>query len=94
MWTPNNQNVGKIERSWMNGDKREAFVSQNILWPSGLTFDYDNDILYWCDAFLKVIEKVNLDGTGRKVWYFLCYYCKIVFWSNLCFSFHRKFIQN
>ena len=59
--------IGKIERALLNGDEREVFISENTLWPSGLTFDFTNDVLYWCDAFLEVIERINLDRTGRRV---------------------------
>lgn len=58
---------GKIERAWLNGDHRETLVSDNVVWPSGLTFDFSRDILYWCDTFLEVIEQINLDKSGRRV---------------------------
>lgn len=56
---------GKIEKAWMNGNGRSIFVSHNMIWPNGLTIDYVNKALYWCDAFLHRIERINLDGTNR-----------------------------
>jgi integrin beta 2 len=59
--------TGKIERSWMNGKKREVFISNTVKWPNGLTIDSKHDVLYWCDAYLDFIERINTDGTGREV---------------------------
>ncbi|XP_077869877.1 low-density lipoprotein receptor-related protein 2-like [Saccoglossus kowalevskii] len=38
-----------IERSTMSGNYREQFVSTDIGSPGGLTIDYDENKLYWCD---------------------------------------------
>ena len=35
-------------------------------WPNGLSMDYDQDRLYWCDALLDHIQHANLDGTDVK----------------------------
>ena len=56
---------GKIEKAWMNGKERSVFVSQNTVWPNGLTIDYSDKVLYWCDASLHRIERISLDGTNR-----------------------------
>ena len=35
-------------------------------WPNGLSLDYEEDRLYWCDALLDHIQHANLDGTDLK----------------------------
>lgn len=35
-------------------------------WPNGLSIDFENDRLYWCDALLDHIQHANLDGTDIK----------------------------
>ena len=35
-------------------------------WPNGLSLDYDEDRLYWCDALLDHVQHANLDGTDLK----------------------------
>jgi len=56
-----------IQRAWMDGTHIEVLVSQNLHWPNGLTIDYVNKKIYWCDVHLAKIERINLDGTGRQV---------------------------
>lgn len=58
---------GQIERAWMNGENREIFVATKIKWASGLTIDYTNKLLYWCDAYHNTIESIGLDRNNRKV---------------------------
>lgn len=35
-------------------------------WPNGLSIDFDQDRLYWCDALLDHIQHANLDGSDVK----------------------------
>ncbi|XP_037511191.1 low-density lipoprotein receptor-related protein 1 [Rhipicephalus sanguineus] len=58
---------GKIERTYMDGSHREVFVSQDLHWPNGLSIDYANRQLYWCDVYFHRIERIGLDGKGREV---------------------------
>ncbi|UYV74241.1 LRP1B, partial [Cordylochernes scorpioides] len=71
---------GCIERAYMDGSHREVFVSKNLHWPNGITIDYAAKKLYWCDAFLHRIERINLSGTGRerKVLYYTEKYVQII----------------
>ena len=57
----------KIGRAWMDGSNQAVFVQDNLHWPSGLNIDAKNKRLYWCDGYLDVIERINLDGTIREV---------------------------
>lgn len=56
-----------IERSWMDGSHREAFVTKDLQWPNGLTIDFQEGHLYWCDGYHSIIGRVRLDGTGYEV---------------------------
>ncbi|XP_069472627.1 low-density lipoprotein receptor-related protein 1B isoform X1 [Ambystoma mexicanum] len=60
-------NVGRIEKAWMDGFNRQIFVTSKMLWPNGLTLDYDSNILYWCDAYYDHIEMIFLNGSNRQV---------------------------
>lgn len=56
-----------IERSWMDGSHREPFVTKDLQWPNGLTIDFKEGHLYWCDGYHSVISRVKLDGSEYKV---------------------------
>ena len=51
-----------------NSDGTNVQVFRNVLlgWPNGLSMDYEEDRLYWCDALLDHIQHANLDGTDVK----------------------------
>lgn len=53
----------------MDGEStsRKILVSQNIIWPNGLTIDYSEDRIWWTDARFGMIESVDLNGGDRKV---------------------------
>ena len=57
----------KIERCGMDGQSRQALVSTEIVWPNGLTLDYPLQTVYWVDASLDRLERINMDGTNRMV---------------------------
>ena len=50
----------------MDGSLRITLASQNLQWPNGLTVDYVSDHIYWTDAKFHTIERIDLDGGGRK----------------------------
>ncbi|XP_019488618.1 PREDICTED: low-density lipoprotein receptor-related protein 1B-like, partial [Hipposideros armiger] len=83
--------VGRIEKAWMDGFKRQIFVTSKMLWPNGLTLDFHTNTLYWCDAYYDHIEKVFLNGTHRKIVYSgkelnhpfgLSHHGNYVFWTD------------
>ncbi|RXG68700.1 Low-density lipoprotein receptor-related protein 1 [Armadillidium vulgare] len=83
--------TGLIETAWMDGTNRRPFVEKNLYWPNGLTIDYDGRHLYWCDGYYLKIERINLDGTERKVIlegdplvhpYGLSYFKGFIYWSE------------
>ena len=57
----------KIERSGMDGQGRSPFITADIVWPNGLTLDYPLQRLYWVDASLDRLERIDTDGTNRLV---------------------------
>ena len=59
--------VRKIERASMDGEARQILHNSRLLWPFGLTLDYQNQVLYWIDATLDRIESSNVDGTNRQL---------------------------
>lgn len=57
----------KLERSNTDGTGRLILVSTGIVWPNGLTLDYDEEMIYWVDANRDTIESCGLDGYERRV---------------------------
>ena len=55
----------KIEQANMDGSARAALVSSGLTWVNSLAIDYQNSLLYWCDAYLDKIERVDLQGNNR-----------------------------
>ncbi|XP_074926235.1 low-density lipoprotein receptor-related protein 2 [Chelonoidis abingdonii] len=65
-WTDWSTNA-KIERATLGGNFRIPIVSTNLVWPNGLTLDYEEEQLYWADAHLQKIERCSLSGSNREV---------------------------
>ncbi|KAG7275698.1 hypothetical protein CRUP_011325 [Coryphaenoides rupestris] len=57
----------KIERATLGGNFRTDIVNSNLVWPNGLTLDYEDQRLYWADASLQKIERSSLTGENREV---------------------------
>ena len=57
----------KIERASMDGTLRQVIIDDDLIWPNGLTIDYEMQRLYWADAFLDKIEYSFVDGTARTL---------------------------
>ena len=70
----------RIVRSLLDGSKVVALVKeQRIVRPQALTLDYVNKHVYWADNYLDRLERINYDGTGRKLirkklWVSVSYY--------------------
>jgi low density lipoprotein receptor-related protein 5/6 len=60
--------VTKIERAGMNGHPatRKVIVQENIATPTGLTVDFDTQLVYWLDKELKSLEVVDYEGQNRR----------------------------
>lgn len=61
----------RIAVAGMDGKNNSILVYKNLESPNSITIDYPNDRLYWVDAKLKIIESIRLDGTDRRVSFFL-----------------------
>lgn len=57
----------KIERANMDGSSRTTLVSSGLIWVNSLALDFKKRLLYWCDARLDKIERVDLQGNNRKL---------------------------
>ncbi|XP_055493679.1 LOW QUALITY PROTEIN: low-density lipoprotein receptor-related protein 2a [Leucoraja erinacea] len=57
----------KIERATLGGSFRLTIINSSLVWPNGLTMDYDDQKLYWADASLRKIERSSLTGADREV---------------------------
>ncbi|XP_045116249.1 LOW QUALITY PROTEIN: low-density lipoprotein receptor-like [Portunus trituberculatus] len=58
-------NAPKIERSGLDGtDRTPLITAPEVHWPNGITVDYTNQKLYWCDGYLNKIKMSNMDGSG------------------------------
>ena len=60
-------NFPRIEKSGMDGSARSVLVTDNVMWPNGITLDLVSERLYWADATLKIIGSVNFDGTAPRI---------------------------
>lgn len=56
----------KIEQAEMDGSVRRAIVTEGLGWPNGLTYDQATNHLFWADAKLDKIEKLDLNGGERS----------------------------
>uniref|UniRef100_A0A8C2IBE8 Low density lipoprotein receptor-related protein 2a n=1 Tax=Cyprinus carpio TaxID=7962 RepID=A0A8C2IBE8_CYPCA len=65
-WTDWGTNA-KIERATLGGNFRTEIVNTSLVWPNGLTLDYEDQRLYWADASLQKIERCSLTGSNREV---------------------------
>ena len=57
----------KIEQANMDGSARTTLVSSGLTRVNSLAMDYQNRLLYWRDAGLNKIERIDLQGNNRVV---------------------------
>uniref|UniRef100_A0A8C6B9V0 Low-density lipoprotein receptor-related protein 2 n=1 Tax=Monodon monoceros TaxID=40151 RepID=A0A8C6B9V0_MONMO len=87
-WTDWSTNA-QIERATLGGNFRESIVNSDLVWPNGLTLDYEEGCLYWADANLQRIERITLQGLEREVIvsrannpFGLAVYGQYVYWTD------------
>ncbi|KAH7723788.1 low-density lipoprotein receptor-related protein 1 [Aphelenchoides avenae] len=56
-----------IERVFFSGYKRERIVATDIQTPNALAIDFAAAKIYWADARLDRIERMDFDGTHREI---------------------------
>ena len=57
----------KVSRAFLDGSSQKVIVEERIYGPSGITLDYVNKRLYWCDYKANQIATVDYDGGDRYV---------------------------
>ena len=72
-WTDWGTPTPKIERASMDGNRqsRKILVDTDMLWPNGLTLDYEKKLLYWIDAHPDKLYIAVVDWNGgqrRKIY--------------------------
>ena len=55
----------RIESASMSGNGRFLLHSTNLVWPNGLTIDYDTQNIYWVDR--SRLETSKSDGSQRRL---------------------------
>lgn len=94
-WASLQQSTGLIETALLDGTNRTVFVDavvRNLHWPTSLSIDFKEDMLYWCDPVTPGIERIKLDGTGRQLLYegtqnqfypmSSVYHDKFIYWTD------------
>ncbi|XP_076784335.1 low-density lipoprotein receptor-related protein 1B-like [Arvicanthis niloticus] len=64
-WTEWGQ-VPCIGKARLDGSEKVMIVSMGITWPNGISIDYEENKLYWCDARSDKIERIDLDTGGNR----------------------------
>ena len=55
----------RIEKLEMSGIGRRTIAQLDVVLPTGLTIDYDNNLLYWMDNHFNVLWECGLEGNNR-----------------------------
>ena len=56
-----------IERSSLDGSNRVKLVVNNTKWPSGVSLDTRQRLVYWINGYHDVISCVDYDGKNRRL---------------------------
>jgi len=56
-----------IVRSSLSGSNYQRIITTDIRWPNGLTIDFNEEKLYWADAYLNKIERTDFNGNSRQI---------------------------
>ncbi|XP_076159537.1 low-density lipoprotein receptor-related protein 1B-like [Alosa pseudoharengus] len=66
-WTEWGQSP-RIARARLDGSDQATLVNSGVTWPNGISIDYEENKLYWCDARSDKIERINLEsGASREI---------------------------
>ncbi|KAG9261064.1 low-density lipoprotein receptor-related protein 1B-like [Astyanax mexicanus] len=67
IWTEWGQ-TPRISRARLDGSEQMVLANSGISWPSGISIDYQENKLYWCDARMDKIERISLEsGAEREI---------------------------
>ena len=56
----------KIERTNMDGTGRVVLVRFRLAWVNAIFLDIKNKHLYWFEARMKRVERIDFDGNNRR----------------------------
>eukprot|EP00058_Branchiostoma_floridae_P023950 XP_002609440.1 hypothetical protein BRAFLDRAFT_93487 [Branchiostoma floridae] len=56
----------KIEVAGMDGSQRRVLENQLVGWPNDLVIDFSLDKIYWIDAKLDIVQRMDLDGGNSE----------------------------
>ncbi|UYV64099.1 hypothetical protein LAZ67_2006567 [Cordylochernes scorpioides] len=59
--------VAKIEKSGMDGSHRQTIITENLMWPNGITIDFVTKRIYWVDAKLHLLASADYDGGNNRI---------------------------
>ena len=59
-----------IERSFLDGSNRVTLVTNKVRWPSGVTLDTTQRLVYWTDGYN--VSSIDYNGNNRRL-IFDCY---------------------
>ena len=57
--------VAKIQKAYMDGSNQTSLISndsERVIWPNGLTIDYETNLLYWVDGRLNLVGCMDFNG--------------------------------
>ncbi|XP_055342132.1 low-density lipoprotein receptor-related protein 2-like [Paramacrobiotus metropolitanus] len=81
---------GIIKRASMTGTDVTVLIKDNLVQPTGLTIDYQENMIYYADAILEKIERCALDCvkpetliTGAIYPYALTIFGEYIYWSDI-----------
>lgn len=69
-WTNSNHKEASIERSNLNGEKREILINSKLFLPHGIVVDQYENKIYWVvdqEGIHFSVESADLDGSHRQV---------------------------
>ena len=61
------KNSSAIYIADLTGANLKVIVTEKLVKPGALSIDYANERLYFADMSLNVIERINLDGSNRRL---------------------------
>ena len=55
----------KIQKANMDGSSQKSLIMNNshyIVWPNGLSLDYEAKLVYWIDGQLGLVGRMSYNG--------------------------------
>ena len=71
-WTSIHDSIPTIERSLLDGSRREIIVHSDLLLPNAFDVDIMEQMIYWAEDLRNgyfLIERSYVNGTGREEFY-------------------------